>query len=75
MQAIDTELKVPEQEQLLTPTEIRRELNLNGRRVNEILACMGYQHKINDSWEAIVDGINYCATCSATSHPLDEKAA
>ncbi|MBQ6908541.1 MAG: hypothetical protein IJQ29_00365 [Synergistaceae bacterium] len=53
------ELPAPEQQQLLTPTEIGRELNLNGRRVNEILAGMGYQHKINGSWEAIGDGINY----------------
>ena len=59
LQAMNTELKALEQEQLLTPTEIGRELNLNGRRVNEILAGMGYQHKINGSLEAICDGINY----------------
>lgn len=53
------ELPAPEQQQLLTPTEIGRELNLTGRRVNEVLAGMGYQHKINGSWEAIGNGINY----------------
>ena len=45
LQAMNTELKAPEQQQLLTPTEIGHKLNLNGRRVNEILAGMGYQHK------------------------------
>ena len=59
LQAMGVELKAPEQEQLLTPTEIGKQLGLNGRRINEILAGLGWQHKINKSWEAIGDGINY----------------
>ena len=53
------ELPAPEQQQLLTPTEIGKQLGLNGRRVNEILAGLGWQHKLNKSWEAIGDGVNY----------------
>jgi len=59
LQAMNTELKAPAQEQLLNPSEIGKELGLTGRRVNEVLAGMGYQHKINGSWEAIGDGVNY----------------
>ena len=59
LQAMGVELKAPEQEQLLTPSEIGKQIGLNGRRVNEILAGLGWQHKINKSWEAIGDGVNY----------------
>ncbi|MBR1603181.1 MAG: hypothetical protein IJ667_07065 [Synergistaceae bacterium] len=59
LQAMGVELKAPEQEQLLTPSEIGKQLGLTGRRVNEILAGLGWQHKINKSWEAIGDGVNY----------------
>ena len=59
LQAMGVELKAPEPEQLLTPSEIGRQLGLTGRRVNEILAGAGLQHKLCGSWEAIGDGINY----------------
>lgn len=56
---MNVELKAPEQEQLLTPNEIGKQLGLTGRRVNEILAGAGMQHKICGSWEAIGDGVDY----------------
>ncbi|MBR1602112.1 MAG: hypothetical protein IJ667_01565 [Synergistaceae bacterium] len=59
LQAMGVELKAPEQEQILTPSEIGKQLGLTGRRINEILAGLGWQHKINKSWEAIGDGVNY----------------
>ena len=59
LEAMEVELRAPEQEQLLTPSEIGKHFGLNGRRVNEILAGLGWQHKINKSWEAIGDGVNY----------------
>lgn len=53
------ELAAPEKKQLLNPTQIGRELGLSSRQVNDILAGMGYQHKINKQWEPIGDGVNY----------------
>ncbi|MBR1602878.1 MAG: hypothetical protein IJ667_05510 [Synergistaceae bacterium] len=53
------ELPAPEQQQLLTPSEIGKQLGLTGRRINEILAGAGLQHKLCGSWEAIGDGVNY----------------
>ena len=53
------ELTAPEKKLLLTPTEIGKQLGLKPQRVNEILAGMGYQHKLNKQWEPIGDGVNY----------------
>lgn len=59
LQAAEVELLAPDNHQLLTPTEIGRELGLSARRMNEILAGAGYQHKIADKWEALGDGGKY----------------
>ena len=53
------ELTAPNKKQLLNPTEIGNQLGLSPRRVNEILAGAGYQHKINKQWEPIGDGVKY----------------
>ena len=60
--ALDTgniTLKAPTNNQLLTPTDIGRHFGLKAKRVNQILAGAGFQHKINDTWEAIGRGNNY----------------
>ena len=59
LQAAGVELQAPTQEQLLTPTEIGSKFGLSARRVNDILAGAGYQHKISDMWEPIGDGKLY----------------
>ena len=59
LEAAGIELIAPEKQQLLTPTEIGQHFNLSARRVNEILAGAGFQHKINGKWEPIGDGLNY----------------
>ena len=37
----------------MTPTEIGRRFGLKAKRVNQILAGAGFQHKVNDTWEAL----------------------
>ncbi|MBR0249865.1 MAG: hypothetical protein IJQ77_02175 [Synergistaceae bacterium] len=57
--ALDTgniTLTAPTNNQLLTPTEIGRRFGLKAKRVNQILAGAGFQHKVNDTWEAIGRG-------------------
>ena len=49
----------PTQRQLLTPTDIGNQYGLSARRVNELLAGAGYQHKIAGKWEALGDGATY----------------
>lgn len=54
--ALDTgniTLTAPTNNQLLTPTEIGRRFGLKAKRVNQILAGAGFQHKVNDTWEAL----------------------
>ena len=54
--ALDTgniTLIAPSKNQLLTPTEIGRRFGLKAKRVNQILAGAGFQHKVNDTWEAL----------------------
>ena len=55
----DTQLTAPTKHQLLTPTEIGRKFGMSPQRVNEILAGVGYQHKIAGKWEALPDGAHY----------------
>ena len=55
----DTQLTAPTQHQLLTPTEIGRKFGMSPQRVNEILAGVGYQHKIAGKWEALPEGAHY----------------
>ena len=59
LQAADIQLISPTQKQLLTPTEIGKGFGLSARRVNELLAGAGYQHKIAGKWEALGDGATY----------------
>ena len=53
------QLVAPKPKQLLNPTEIGQQLGISARRVNEILAGAGYQHKIADKWEVLGDGRKY----------------
>lgn len=59
LEAGEIALTAPSKKQILNPTEIGEHFNLNARRVNEILAGAGYQHKINDKWEALPPGEPY----------------
>ena len=54
-----TILEAPTKRQLLTPTEIGRELGFSAKRVNEILAGAGFQHKLGDKWEPLEPGMAY----------------
>ncbi len=53
------QLEAPSQKQLLTPTEIGREIGTTGRKVNNLLAGAGYQQKVGDKWEPIGPGDSY----------------
>ena len=69
LEAGEIALAAPSKKQLLNPTEIGEHFNLNARRVNEILAGAGYQHKINGKWEALPPGENYAVMLDvAKSH-------
>ena len=59
LEAGEIALTAPSKKQILNPTEIGEHFNLNARRVNEILAGAGYQHKINGKWEALPPGEPY----------------
>lgn len=52
-------LTAPTKKQLLTPTEIGNIFGIKAHRVNEILAGMGYQHKIAGRWEVLPLGEPY----------------
>lgn len=53
------QLKVSEQTQLLTPTEIGAEIGLSGRAVNALLLGMKYQQKAGKGYEPIGEGKMY----------------
>ena len=53
------QLEIETKRQALTPSEIGLELGISGRRVNEILAGAGFQHKIADKWEPLEPGMPY----------------
>ena len=55
----EIQLEAPIKQQALTPSEIGAELELSGRRINEILAGAGFQHKIGDKWEPLEPGMPY----------------
>ena len=59
LQSADIHLVSHSQKQLLTPTDIGNQFGVSARKVNDILAGAGYQHKIAGKWEAIGDGANY----------------
>ena len=74
LQAGEIQLLAPTQTQLLTPTEIGRQFNISGRRVNDILAGAGYQHKIADKWEAIGEGETYAVMLDTNKKHSDGTA-
>ena len=53
------QLVSPVQEQVLTPTELGKQFGLSARRINEVLAGMGYQHNIEGHWEPLGEGLNH----------------
>ena len=66
--ALDTgevDLIAPSKSQLLTPTQIGSAFGLNARRVNEILAGAGLQHKINGMWEPLEPGLKFAVMVDA----------
>lgn len=56
IEASGVELVAPQQVQLLTPTQLGKELGLSGRKVNLMLAGLGLQRRIGDVWEPTEDG-------------------
>ena len=56
IEASGVELVAPKQKQLLTPTQLGKELGLSGRKVNLMLAGLGLQRRIGDVWEPTEDG-------------------
>ena len=59
LEAAGVELIAPVKSQLLTPTEIGKQFGLSAKKVNDILAGAGYQHKIENKWEPLGDGVPY----------------
>lgn len=59
LEAAGVELIAPAKSQLLTPTEIGKQFGLSARKVNDILAGAGYQHKIANMWEPLGEGKHY----------------
>ncbi|MBR0253515.1 MAG: hypothetical protein IJQ57_09225 [Synergistaceae bacterium] len=54
------QLEAPVKEQALNPTQIGELIGgLKARQVNEILAGMGFQHKIAGKWEPLEPGMPY----------------
>ena len=52
IEASGVQLVAPQQKQLLTPTQIGRELGgISGRKVNLMLAGLGLQRRVGESWE------------------------
>lgn len=56
---MEIELEAPDTKQILTPTEIGKELNESAKAVNKYLEAIGYQTKIADKWEATNAGEAY----------------
>lgn len=56
IEASGVELVAPKQQQLLTPTQLGKELGMSGRKVNLMLAGLGLQRRIGDVWEPTEDG-------------------
>ena len=57
--AAGIQLKTPELEQLLTPTEIGERIKQFARVVNALLLDMGYQRKVGKSYEPVGEGKVY----------------
>ena len=57
LESAGLELVAPQQKQLLTPTQIGRELGgISGRKVNLMLAGLGLQQRVGDAWEPTEEG-------------------
>ena len=59
LEVTGTQLIAPKQEQYLTPTDIGKVFGLKAHRVNEILACAGYQCKVAGKWQPLELGQPY----------------
>lgn len=56
LEAGEVILIAPDKKQLLNPTDIGKEFGISARKVNDLLAGAGYQHKIADKWEPLEPG-------------------
>ena len=65
------ELEAPDAKQILTPTEIGKELNESARAVNKYLEAMGYQTKIAGKWEATKAGDAYAVMLDTNKRRSD----
>ena len=54
-----TVLEAPTKRQLLTPTEIGKQVGLSARQVNDLLAGAGFQYKVAGKWEPLEPGMPY----------------
>lgn len=57
--AAGIQLRAPELEQLLTPTEIGKKVGQSARMINALLIAMNYQRKAGRGYEPIGEGKNY----------------
>lgn len=53
-----TQLEAPIQEQLATPTQLGRLIGISARKVNSLLAELGYQTKTANGWEPTKAGLD-----------------
>lgn len=57
IEASGVQLVSPQQKQLLTPTQIGKELGgISGRKVNLMLAGLGLQQRVGEAWEPTEEG-------------------
>ncbi len=61
----DIELIAENKEQYLTPAEIGLELGLSAQKINSMLFDLGYQRKINNTWECCEAGDGYAVMLDA----------
>ena len=59
LEATDIQLIAPDKKQLLNPTDIGKQFGISARKVNDLLAGAGYQHKIAGDWEPLEPGLPY----------------
>ena len=57
IEASGVQLVAPQQKQLLTPTQIGKEIGgISGRKVNLMLAGLGLQRRVGEAWEPTEEG-------------------
>lgn len=61
LQTAGAQLIAPQQKQLYTPTQIGKNVNpiISAVKVNKILEAIGYQVRVDDTWEKCGDGEAY----------------